>query len=100
MGEVPSQNAGTVLPVENLTVESESRSPVSYSSFIVTIGLSRLVSDIFACNTQTDGGTTQTITIAGRPAKNLERVNRYNSAARKKAKNIYYLTIIVNLAKI
>jgi len=36
-----------------------------YLSFLVTIGLSCLVSEIFACDRRTDGQTTQTITIAG-----------------------------------
>jgi len=46
MGEVPSgntQNGRTVL----LLTDSESGSPVSYSSFLVTTCLSRLVSKIF-----------------------------------------------------
>jgi len=34
---------------------SESGSPDSYSSFLVTIRLSRLVSEIFACDRHTDG---------------------------------------------
>jgi len=45
--------------------DSESGSPDSYSSFLVTIRLSRLVSEIFACDRQTDGRTTWTLTIAG-----------------------------------
>jgi len=45
--------------------DSESRSQVSYLSFQVTICLSRLVSEIFACDRQTDRWTTWTITIAG-----------------------------------
>jgi len=49
-----AQNVGTVLPVANLMVDSESRTLIFYSSLIVTIGLSRLVSEIFTCNTQTD----------------------------------------------
>jgi len=35
--------------------DSESGSPISYSSFRLTIRLSRLVSEMFACDTQTDG---------------------------------------------
>jgi len=38
----------------NLMAESESGSPVFYSSFLVTIRLSRLVSRIFTCDRQTD----------------------------------------------
>jgi len=34
--------------------DSESGSPVSYSSFLVTIRLSRLVSEIFACDRETE----------------------------------------------
>jgi len=50
-----TQNGGTVLPIANLMADSESGSPVSYSSFLVTIfRLSRLVSEIFACDRQTD----------------------------------------------
>jgi len=49
-------NGGTVLPIANLTADSEYRSPASYSSFLVglTICLSRLVLDMFACDRQTD----------------------------------------------
>jgi len=39
-----SQNGGTVLPIANLMVESESGSPSFYSHFIVTVGLSVLLS--------------------------------------------------------
>jgi len=70
-----TQNGGTVLPIVNLMADSESGSPAFYSSFLVdlTICLSRLVSEIFACGRQTDrqtdgrtdGQTTRTITIAG-----------------------------------
>jgi len=45
-----TQNGRTVLPIENLMADSESGSPVSYSSFLVTIGLSRLVLEIFECD--------------------------------------------------
>jgi len=63
-----AQHGGTVLPIANLMADFESGSPVSYSSFLVTIGvgLSGLVSEIFACDRRTDGQTMQTITIAGR----------------------------------
>jgi len=37
--------------------DSESGSPVSYLSFLVTIGLFRLVSGIFACDRRTDDQT-------------------------------------------
>jgi len=49
-----TQNGGTVLPIANLMADSESGSPDSYSSFLVTKRLSRLVSEIFACDRQTD----------------------------------------------
>jgi len=49
-----TQNGGTALPIANLVADSESGSPSSYSRFIVTIGLPRLVSEIFACDRQTD----------------------------------------------
>jgi len=42
-----TQDDRTVLPIANLTTDSESGSPVSYSSFLVTICLSRLVLEIF-----------------------------------------------------
>jgi len=48
-----TQNGGTVLAIANLVADSESGSPDSYSSFLVTMGLSRLVSEIFACGRQT-----------------------------------------------
>jgi len=60
-----TQNGKTVLPITNLMADSEPGSPVSYPSFLVTICLSRLVSEIFACHTQTDRRTMRTITIAG-----------------------------------
>jgi len=50
-----TQNGRTVFPIANLMADSESGSPVSYSSFLVTICLSRLVSEIFACDRLTDG---------------------------------------------
>jgi len=49
-----TQNGGTVLSVANLVAYSESGSSDSYSSFLVTIRLSRLVSEIFVCDRQTD----------------------------------------------
>jgi len=48
-----------------MMADAESGNVVSYSSFLVTISLSRLVSEIFACDRQTDRRTTRTITIAG-----------------------------------
>jgi len=51
------QNGRTVLPIANLMADSESASTDSYSRFLVTIRLSRLVSEIFACDRQTDGRT-------------------------------------------
>jgi len=45
-----TQNGRTILPIANLMADSESGSPVSHSSFLVTICLSRLVSEIFAAN--------------------------------------------------
>jgi len=52
-----AQNGGTVLPIANTMADSESGSPDSYSSFLVTIRLSRLVSEIFTCDKHTDGRT-------------------------------------------
>jgi len=53
-----TQNGGTVLLIGNLRADSESGSPDYYSSFfLVTICLSRLVSEIFVCNRQTDKWT-------------------------------------------
>jgi len=49
-----TQNGGTVLPIVNLMADSKSGSPDSYSSFLVTIRLSLLVSGIFACDRQMD----------------------------------------------
>jgi len=51
-----TQNGITVLMFVNLMADSE------YSSFLVTIHLSHLVSEIFKCDRQQ---TMQTITIAG-----------------------------------
>jgi len=54
--------------------DSESGNPVSYLSLIVIIPLSHLVSEIFACNTQTyrwtdnaESHTNDTITHSWRP---------------------------------
>jgi len=52
-----TQTGGTVLPIANLMADSELKSPVSYSSFLVTIRLSRLVSEIFACDRRRDRQT-------------------------------------------
>jgi len=60
-----TQNGRTVHPTANLIADSESGSPSSHSRFIVTVHLSRLVSEIFTCDRQTDRRTTRTITIAG-----------------------------------
>jgi len=46
-----------LLPVTNLLADSESGSLDSYSCFLVTILLSRLVSEIFVYDKQTDGKT-------------------------------------------
>jgi len=57
MGEVPTQKHSkrqTVLPIANLMADSESGNPSSYLRFIVTVGLSHLVSEIFVCDRQTD----------------------------------------------
>jgi len=46
-GEVPTgntQNGGTVLPIANPMMDSETGSPDSHPSFLVTVRLSRLVS--------------------------------------------------------
>jgi len=51
--------------IANLMADSELGSPDSYSSILITIRLSRLVSVISACDRQTDGWTVWTITIAG-----------------------------------
>jgi len=52
-----TQNDRTVLPIANLMADSELGSPVSYLSFLVTICLSRLVSEIFTCDRQTNRWT-------------------------------------------
>jgi len=46
LSECAKCQPGTVLPIANLMADSESGSPLSCSSFLVTIGLSRLVSEI------------------------------------------------------
>jgi len=67
-----TQNGGTILPIANLMADSESGSPDSYLSFLVTIRLSRLVSEIFACDRQTDGQTDDAdhYYSCGRPVNN------------------------------
>jgi len=47
-----TQNGRTALPIANLMTDFESD---SYLSFLVTIHLSHLVSEIFACERRTDG---------------------------------------------
>jgi len=42
-----TQNGRSALPIANLVADSESGSPNSYSSFLVTICLSRFVSETF-----------------------------------------------------
>jgi len=49
-----TQNGGTVLPIANLVADSELVSPVSYSSFLVIICLSHLVSEMWQTDRQTD----------------------------------------------
>jgi len=44
------QSGINVLPVANLMADSESGAPTSCSHVIVTAALSRLVSEIFACD--------------------------------------------------
>jgi len=50
-----TQNGVTVPPIANLMAYSKSGCTVSYSSFLVTIHLSFFVSEIFVCDSQTDG---------------------------------------------
>jgi len=45
--------------------DPESETLISYSSFVVTIALSRLVLEIFACDTQTDRQYSQAIAASG-----------------------------------
>jgi len=54
---VNAQNGGTFLAIVNLMADSESGSPDSYSSLLVTICLSHLVSEVFTCDGQTDRQT-------------------------------------------
>jgi len=49
-----TKNGGTVLPIANLMADPELGSPSSYLPFILTIGLSRLISEIFTCDRETD----------------------------------------------
>jgi len=63
-----TQKGRTVLPIANPMADSESGSPVSYSSFLVTTCLSRLVLEIFMCDKsdrQTDGQRGPLLYIAG-----------------------------------
>jgi len=55
--ETPKMTNLTVLPVAKLMADSESETPISYLCLIVTIAPSRLVSEIFACDAQTDRRT-------------------------------------------
>jgi len=48
-----TQIDGAILPIANLMADAESGSPSSYSRFLA-IRLSRLVSEILACDRQTD----------------------------------------------
>jgi len=68
-----TQNGETVLPIAHLMADSESESPDSYSSFLVTMRLSRTVSETFACDGQTDrqtDGRTDNADEYGGPANN------------------------------
>jgi len=70
-----TQNGGTILPIANLMADSESGSPVSYSSFIITICLSRLVPEIFTCDRQTTDNAHHCYSWpphCGKPASNCE----------------------------
>jgi len=49
-----TQNGRIILLIANLMADSDSGSPDSYLSFLVTIRLSRLILEIFACDTQMD----------------------------------------------
>jgi len=60
IGEVPTwntQNGGTILPIANPLADSELVSPVSYSSFLVTTGLSLSFGDIRVWQTDRQCGT-------------------------------------------
>jgi len=48
------QIVGTALPVANLIAYSDPGTQISYLSLIVTTALDHLLSEIFACDTQTD----------------------------------------------
>jgi len=54
-----TKNAGTIdlLPISKLVADSDSGSPDSYSSILVTIRVSRLALEVFASDRQTDGRT-------------------------------------------
>jgi len=52
-----TRSSGTVLQIANLMADSESGSPDSYSSILITIHLSRLDSEIFVCGRQTNRRT-------------------------------------------
>jgi len=52
-----THNGGTILPLANVMADSESGSPDSYSSFLVTIHLSCLVLEIFVSDREMDGQT-------------------------------------------
>jgi len=52
-----AQDGGTVFPIANLIADFELESPVSYSSFLVIMRLSCLVSEIFACDRQANRQT-------------------------------------------
>jgi len=71
-----TQNGKTVLPIVNLMADSESGSPSSYSCFIITIDLSRLVSEIFVCDRQTDIVMGQLIT-----AKNCSHISVHSGCS-------------------
>jgi len=62
-----SETPRMVEPIAYLMADSESGSPNFYSSFLARIRSSRFVSEIFACNRQTDRQTTRTITISRPP---------------------------------
>jgi len=56
-------------PIENLMAYAESGSPVFYLSFLVTIGLSRLVSETFMCDRRRDART----------ERQMDNINHYYS---------------------
>jgi len=57
MGEMPTQKHPKWWNCTSDHEDSESGSPVSYSSFLITTRLSRLVSEIFPCDKHTDRQT-------------------------------------------